>query len=103
MNRDELCASIHAGEAFEYFFFWGHTPRSKGEIDDSCLSQWYRSVFAVDGVSYPTAEHFMMAEKARLFDDEGALAKILDAATPAEAAPPPTARPSTASTPICPA
>jgi ribA/ribD-fused uncharacterized protein len=33
--------------------------------------------FEVDGVVYPTAEHFMMASKARLFGDEQSAAKIL--------------------------
>jgi ribA/ribD-fused uncharacterized protein len=36
-------------------------------------------------VPYPTAEHFMMAEKARLFSDEEARAKILAAKSPAAA------------------
>ena len=31
----------------------------------------------VDGVRYATAEHWMMAGKARLFDDADALAKVL--------------------------
>ena len=37
-------------------------------MDESCLSQWYPKGFTVDKVYYPTAEHYMMAEKARLFD-----------------------------------
>ena len=41
--------------------------------------------FDVDGVTYATAEHFMMAEKARLFDDDEALDDILAAKSPAEA------------------
>jgi ribA/ribD-fused uncharacterized protein len=36
-------------------------------------------------VKYATAEHWMMAEKARLFRDERALAQVLTAATPADA------------------
>jgi ribA/ribD-fused uncharacterized protein len=31
----------------------------------------------VDGVTYPTAEHWMMARKARLFGDDQALAVVL--------------------------
>lgn len=46
----------------------------------TCLSQWYPSPFIIDGVHYATAEHYMMAEKARLFNDEEVLEKIL--ATP---------------------
>jgi len=47
-------------------------------------SQWYRSPFEVDGVDYRTAEHFMMAGKARCFDDEAALEKILAERDPAK-------------------
>jgi len=36
-------------------------------------------------VHYPTAEHFMMAEKARLFGDDEARARILKAGSPAAA------------------
>ena len=33
----------------------------------SCFSQWSPSSFLVDGVSYSSAEQFMMAEKAGIF------------------------------------
>ena len=36
----------------------------------------------MDGVRYPTAEHWMMAEKARLFGDEQIAARILAAESP---------------------
>jgi ribA/ribD-fused uncharacterized protein len=36
----------------------------------------------VAGASYATAEHFMMAEKARLFGDEDTRAQIIRAASP---------------------
>jgi predicted NAD-dependent protein-ADP-ribosyltransferase YbiA (DUF1768 family) len=35
----------------------------------------------VEGIVYPTAEHWMMAEKARLFKDEEALEKLEEATT----------------------
>ncbi len=68
-----------------FFFFWGHTPKVPGVVDKSCLSQWYLAPFEVEGVRYLTAEHWMMAEKARLCGDSETLARILAAATPAEA------------------
>ncbi|KAK0363510.1 hypothetical protein LTR94_014955 [Friedmanniomyces endolithicus] len=34
------------------------------------LSQWYESAFEVDGVTYLTAEMWMMIQKAKLFGDE---------------------------------
>jgi len=53
-----------------------------GVITKSCLSQWYPTSFTVGGLLYPTAEHWMMAEKARLFGDQPAAEAILAAATP---------------------
>ena len=38
----------------------------------SCFSLWSPSSFVVDDVSYSCAEQFMMAEKARLFQDRRA-------------------------------
>ena len=38
----------------------------------SCFSQWFPSSFVVDDVSSSCAEQFMMAEKARLFQDRRA-------------------------------
>ena len=43
----------------------------------ACLSQWFPAAFTVDGIRYATAEHWMMAEKARLFEDGLALARVL--------------------------
>ncbi len=70
-------------ETLEYLFFWGHKPRNDGKVGPSCLSQWWPSPFEVDAINYPSAEHWMMAEKARLFDDNEALEKILVANSPA--------------------
>lgn len=54
-------------------------------LTSSCLSQWYGSSFKKDGITYPTAEHWMMAEKARLFKDEDMLQKIIKSKSPSEA------------------
>ena len=54
-----------------YVLFWGGYP-----------SNWYASKFVVDGVSYNCMEQFMMAEKARAFDDQETLKKILKARYP---------------------
>lgn len=66
----------------EYLFFWGHRPLPDGRIGKSCLSQWWPAEFTVDNEVYPTAEHFMMVGKARLFGDEQIAAKIFEAPTP---------------------
>ncbi|MGW7070681.1 NADAR family protein [Streptomyces sp. NPDC054855] len=80
-----LVASVRAGGSVKYLHFWGHRPRRDGTLGSSCLSQWWLSPFTVDGVAYGTAEHWMMAAKARLFSDAEAEAAVLAARTPAEA------------------
>jgi ribA/ribD-fused uncharacterized protein len=73
------------GERVRYLFFWSHRPPRDGGVGPGCLSQWWPSDFQVDGVTYPSAEHYMMAGKARLFGDEAAAEAIRTAADPAEA------------------
>jgi ribA/ribD-fused uncharacterized protein len=80
-----LKSEIEKETHFEYLFFWGHTPKKEGVVDKSCFSQWYPSAFTVDGIIYATAEHWMMAQKARLFQDEEVFQKIIAAEKPAVA------------------
>ncbi|MCA1594703.1 MAG: NADAR family protein [Acidobacteria bacterium] len=81
-SREDLLRAVRSGLRPKYLFFWGHKPLPNGEIGKPCFSQWWPAPFSVDGVSYPTAEHFMMAEKARLFSDGDARAQILKAGSP---------------------
>lgn len=83
MDRAALTRRIAAGERLEFMPFYGHTP-SGPDVDASCLSQWAVAPFVLDGQVYPTAEHFMMATKARLFGDDDALAQILASPGPRE-------------------
>jgi ribA/ribD-fused uncharacterized protein len=85
VNRDQLQQLVAAGNRVKYLYFWGHRPQRDGSIGPGCLSQWWPAQFTVDGVTYASAEHYMMAEKARLFGDSEALDRILAARTPAEA------------------
>lgn len=85
MDREELIRLLRAGHRPKYLFFWGHRPLPNGEVGKPCFSQWYAASFAVDGVTYPTAEHFMMAEKARLFGDEEMREAILQSGGPGAA------------------
>jgi len=48
------------------------------------LSQWYECPFEVDGVTYLTAEMWMMIEKAKLFGDEETAQKMMETTVPAE-------------------
>jgi ribA/ribD-fused uncharacterized protein len=81
---DDLRSRFNAGEKLKYLFFWSDQPGRAG-VDTSCLSQWYDAPFMIDGCRYPTAEHYMMAEKAALFGDEEVRARILEAPHPGAA------------------
>lgn len=85
LDRTMLCHRVETGEVLDFLFFWGHRPSADGSITASCLSQWFHAPFEIAGQGYPTAEHYMMAEKARLFADPIALQKILAAPDPATA------------------
>lgn len=68
---------------YDFIYFW-QPLYQYGKISASCLSQWYPSVFSVDGQLYQNAEQYMMAEKARLFDDEDTRKLILASTNPSE-------------------
>lgn len=84
-HTEQLIAQIAQGLEPRYLFFWGHQPRKDGAISKTCFSQWFEAPFMLGGIHYATAEHYMMAEKARLFSDGQTLAKILAAPSPAHA------------------
>ena len=65
MGMEELIEQVSRDRRIKYLHFWGHAPRRDGSVGASCLSQWWPSPFVVDGVRYATAEHWMMAHKAR--------------------------------------
>lgn len=48
------------------------------------FSQWHHSPFEIQGIHYNCAEQFMMAAKARLFDDDVILARIMGSSDPRE-------------------
>lgn len=56
----------------EFTFFW-----------DGPFSQWHPCYFEIDNVEYNCAEQYMMAEKARLFDDGHTLEMIMETDVPA--------------------
>ncbi|MFR7476962.1 NADAR family protein [Frisingicoccus sp.] len=64
----------------ELLLFYGH--RVTKAVTETCLSQWYPCQFEVDGVTYTSAEQYMMAEKAKLFGDEEIRSEILCTSDP---------------------
>jgi ribA/ribD-fused uncharacterized protein len=80
MDVAELIRLQNEGTRLKFLFFWGHQTPGPGY-----LSQWWPSPFTVDGTAYATAEHYMMAEKARLFGDEKTAAAVIEASHPRRA------------------
>jgi ribA/ribD-fused uncharacterized protein len=77
-----LLHKMEAGWTPEFLFFWGHKAKATNVVSRHVFSQWWPAAFEIDGIRYPAAEHYMMAEKARLFADDERLAQILKAESP---------------------
>lgn len=73
-DLDGLLNDVQAGRTHTYTPFYTNV-----------FSQWHRTGFYEDGVWFPTAEHYMMVGKARLFKDALAEQKILATSSPKEA------------------
>lgn len=84
-NLQSLQQAVRSGKKYHYLHFWSHRARYPGSIDASCLSQWSAAPFELDGFHYPTAEHYMMAEKARVFEDVEIEQKVLASTDPCAA------------------
>ncbi|SOD65720.1 hypothetical protein SAMN06297387_12322 [Streptomyces zhaozhouensis] len=84
-DLDELRRWERSGRPLKYLCFWGHRAGRNDGPGPWVLSQWWTAPFTVDGVTYPTAETYMMAGKARLFGDEETAARVLAAPHPGAA------------------
>ena len=81
LTRKQLIEDLKKGKKYDYTFFWSHKSKS-GIIGNHIFSQWYHSPFIENEITYETAEHYMMASKARVFNDWKALDKILNTKKP---------------------
>ncbi|MEL6672805.1 MAG: NADAR family protein [Bacteroidota bacterium] len=82
----KLIQAVGLGRQIQYLFFWGHKPAPDGQLTATCLSQWWMgNPFSENGHTYLTAEHYMMAGKARLFQDKEMFFQILSSTTPGAA------------------
>lgn len=84
-TNEKIIERFNNNEPLKFLFFWGHQPNKDGSIGKSCFSQWWEAPFEIDGITYPTAEHYMMAGKARLFNDKEVLEEILTVTHPHDA------------------
>ncbi|MTI20725.1 NADAR family protein [Fulvivirga sp. RKSG066] len=84
-NIDWLKEEFEKGNPLKYLFFWGHTSPQDQTVGNWCLSQWFESPFEVNGITYKTTEHWMMSQKALLFDNYDIHQKIIECNKPGEA------------------
>lgn len=61
-------------------FFWGHT--AKKSIGPEIYSNWYPVKFSENDVEFSNTEQYMMAGKAKLFNDLESYEKILQTSDP---------------------
>jgi ribA/ribD-fused uncharacterized protein len=85
LDIQALRRAARSGKKLKYRLFWGHRPRKDGALSDACFSQWWSCRFAIDGHSYSSAEQYMMAAKARLFQDDETRQRILSTPDPGRA------------------
>ena len=73
---------FNSKKRLKFLFFWGHQPSTDGNVTKSCFSQWWKTGFTVENETYKTAEHWMMAEKAKLFNDTEIYNQIIESIKP---------------------
>ncbi|PSU92021.1 DUF1768 domain-containing protein [Photobacterium kishitanii] len=83
-SNEELLTTLSSGETLEYLYFWGHRKPKSGEVTKSCFSQWYEAEFVENGLTFKTAEHYMMFSKAKLFKNEEIAKRILISELPSQ-------------------
>ncbi|MBI6528267.1 NADAR family protein [Proteus vulgaris] len=84
MDLEQLKKDFRTGKKIKFIYFWGHKNKTD-EVTKSCFSQWYPAPFILDDVRYVSAEHYMMAEKAKLFNDIEIRERIIATSNPGTA------------------
>ena len=82
---DSIRQRFDQGDNLKFIFFWGHSATDPDAVGKFVFSQWFISPFEVDGEIYKSTEHWMMAQKALLFDNMNLYNKIMNTEKPAEA------------------
>lgn len=81
-TREFIEQKFRQKEKLKYIFFWGHHPAADGSVTKACFSQWWDCEFEIDGITYRTAEQYMMSQKAMLFGDTEISEEIMKARHP---------------------
>ncbi|MFE9391998.1 NADAR family protein [Streptomyces sp. NPDC006784] len=85
MSAEEAALWEQSHHPMRFLSFWGNQREADGSIGRGCLSQWWESEFTTEGRVFRSAEHYMMAHKAWLFNDDETAERILAAPHPGAA------------------
>ncbi|GEM50598.1 NADAR family protein [Empedobacter brevis] len=77
-----LIEQYENGKKLDFIYFWGHSSKYHEEVGKFCFSQWFPSEFVVNGKLYKSAEHWMMSQKAILFNDIKSFEAVLQTDSP---------------------
>lgn len=83
-NYQALLEKLAEGQRFNYLLF-GQAQSDSRVVNSDCLSPWFPSPFKAEGALFKSLEHFMVAEKARLFKDLPSALKAIMSKTPQKA------------------
>ena len=85
-NKKWAIETVRSEPRSKFVFFWSSKLRPDGVLTDAVFSQWASTPFQDDtGQIFPTAEHFMMVAKARLFGANHTATDILSSESPGRA------------------
>ena len=84
-NIEWLTDRFEKRDALKFLYFWGHKKKQDQDIGNFCFSQWFECSFMVNRLTYKSAEHWMMAQKALLFNNKEIFEKIVKCNNPGEA------------------
>ncbi|KJE19628.1 ribA/ribD-like protein [Frankia torreyi] len=74
---EDLRRLEHQAAPLRFRYFWGQRQAVADGTGAGCLSLRWPARFAVDGVDYPSAQHYVLARKAGLFGDQAAAEAVL--------------------------
>lgn len=84
-TKKDLTDHLKRSKNVKYVLFCAHHKPKNGIIDKNCLSQWYESSFQLNGDLYYAAEHYMMAQKTKLFGANDVFKSIVNSKSPKDA------------------
>jgi ribA/ribD-fused uncharacterized protein len=80
-SKETILYQLNHGVEMNFITFW-KGDKGNGKVGHEVFSQWYPSRIEFKGIVFPTAEHWMMYQKAILFEDIESASKVLSSQNP---------------------